>query len=67
MLGGGAAYKAAHSLRKEIIETAARFLNIYPDALDIKHDAEKGQGVVILPLNSREANDTQGDCHPLLE
>jgi len=44
--GGGAAYKAAHSLRKEIIETAARFLNIYPDALDLKLDAEKGQGVV---------------------
>lgn len=44
--GGGAAYKAAHSLRKEILETAARFLNIYPDALDLKLDAEKGQGVV---------------------
>lgn len=44
--GGGAAYKAAHSLRKEILETAARFLDIYPDALDLKLDAEKGQGVV---------------------
>jgi len=44
--GGGAAYKAAHSLRQEIIETAARFLNVYPDALDIKLDRERGQGVV---------------------
>ncbi len=44
--GGGAAYKAAHSLRKEILETAAKFLNVYPDALDLKLDEQQGQGVV---------------------
>ena len=47
--GGGAAHKAAKSLRAEIIETAARFLNVYPDALEIRLDPTLGQGVVYSP------------------
>ena len=44
--GGGAAAKAAQSVRKELLETAARFLNVMPDALVIEMDEELGQGVV---------------------
>jgi xanthine dehydrogenase molybdenum-binding subunit len=47
--GGGAAVKAAASLRKEILETAAHYLNIYADALDIRLDAEAGETVVFAP------------------
>jgi xanthine dehydrogenase molybdenum-binding subunit len=34
------------SLRKEILETAAKYLNVYADALDLKMDKEAGQAVV---------------------
>jgi xanthine dehydrogenase molybdenum-binding subunit len=44
--GGGAAHKAARRLRTEILETAAKYLNVYPDALDVRLDSEAGQGVV---------------------
>lgn len=44
--GGGAAVKAANSVRKDILETAARFMNLYPDALDLKLDPDLGQSVV---------------------
>lgn len=47
--GGGAAVKAAGTVRKDILETAAKFLNIYPDALDLRLDPELGQGVVYAP------------------
>jgi len=47
--GGGAAVKAAGTVRKDILETAAKFLNMYPDALDLRLDPELGQGVVYAP------------------
>jgi xanthine dehydrogenase molybdenum-binding subunit len=47
--GGGAAAKAAHSMRREVLETAARYLNVMPDALDLRLDDELGQGVVYVP------------------
>ena len=47
--GGGAAVKAAASLRKEIFETAAKYLNVYPDALDMRLDEEAGQAIVFSP------------------
>ena len=55
--GGGAAHKAAQSLRKEIIETAAHYLNVQPEALTLKLDEARGpelveglgQGVVYVP------------------
>lgn len=47
--GGGAAYKAAQEVRQELLETAARYLNVMPDALDLKLDEERGQGVVYAP------------------
>jgi len=47
--GGGAAVKAAGTVRKDILETAARFLNMYPDALDLRYDERTQQGVVFSP------------------
>jgi len=47
--GGGAAVKAAQSLRKEILETASHYLNVYTDALDLKLDEETGQAVIFSP------------------
>jgi xanthine dehydrogenase molybdenum-binding subunit len=47
--GGGAAVKAANTVRKDILETAAKFLNMYADALDLRLDPELGQGVVYAP------------------
>ncbi|MEW5825757.1 MAG: molybdopterin cofactor-binding domain-containing protein, partial [Candidatus Bipolaricaulota bacterium] len=45
--GGGAAVKAANAVRKDILETAGKFMNLYPDALELKLDPELGQGVVV--------------------
>jgi xanthine dehydrogenase molybdenum-binding subunit len=47
--GGGAAVKAATTLRKEIFETAARYLSSYPDALALRLDEKTQQGVVYSP------------------
>ena len=47
--GGGAAVKAADSLRAEILVTAAKYLNVYPDSLDLRLDREEGQAVVFSP------------------
>jgi len=47
--GGGAAVKAATSLRAEILETAAKYLNVYPDALDMRLDKEAGQAIIFSP------------------
>ena len=47
--GGGAAVKAATSLRAEILETAAKYLNVYADALDIQLDEEAGQAIIYSP------------------
>jgi len=44
--GGGAAVKAAMSLRKEILETAANYLTVYADALEMKMDEEDGQAII---------------------
>ncbi len=47
--GGGAAVKAAEGVRQELLETAGRFLNVMPEALDLRLDEELGQGVVYAP------------------
>jgi xanthine dehydrogenase molybdenum-binding subunit len=47
--GGGAAVKAANQLKQELFETAAQFLNVMPDSLEITMDRELGQGVVYVP------------------
>jgi len=47
--GGGAAVKAANSLREEILETAAKYLNVYPDSLDLQVDETAGQAVIFSP------------------
>lgn len=47
--GGGAAVKAALSLKKEILETAAKYLGAYPDALDMEMDVAAGQSVIFSP------------------
>jgi len=47
--GGGAAFKVAQQVRREILETAARFMNIMPEALTIEYDEDLDQGVVFSP------------------
>ncbi len=47
--GGGAAVKAAFSLKKEILETASKYLGAYPEALDMEMDAVEGQSVIFSP------------------
>ena len=47
--GGGAAVKAAQSVRQEVLETAGRYMNVTPDALTLTLDAELGQSVVYTP------------------
>jgi xanthine dehydrogenase molybdenum-binding subunit len=47
--GGGAAVKAARQVRQELLQTAARFMNVMPEALVIEMDEERGQGVVYAP------------------
>ncbi len=47
--GGGAAVKAAMSLRTEILETAAKYLNVYPDSLALRLDEASGQSIVYSP------------------
>ena len=47
--GGGAAFKAAQTMRQEVLETAAHYLNVRPEALTLRLDEELGQGVVYAP------------------
>ncbi len=47
--GGGAAVKAAQAVRREILETAARYLNVMPEALDLRLDEKAGQAVIYAP------------------
>jgi xanthine dehydrogenase molybdenum-binding subunit len=47
--GGGAAVKVAQQVRREIIETAGRFLNVMPEALTIQYDPALDQAVVFAP------------------
>jgi len=47
--GGGAAVRAAQKVRQELLETAARYLNVMPDALTIRLDEALGQGVIYAP------------------
>jgi xanthine dehydrogenase molybdenum-binding subunit len=47
--GGGAALKAAATVREEIIETAAVFMNLMPDALAMRLSEERGQAVILAP------------------
>jgi len=44
--GGGAAVKAARKVRDELLETAAYFLNVMPEALVLDLDHDLGQGVI---------------------
>ncbi len=47
--GGGAAVKVAQQVRQELLETAARYLDVMPEALTIQPDEELGQGVIYAP------------------
>jgi xanthine dehydrogenase molybdenum-binding subunit len=47
--GGGAVTRVAGKVRQEIIETAARFLEVMPDALTMKLDEAQGQCLVYAP------------------
>jgi xanthine dehydrogenase molybdenum-binding subunit len=47
--GGGAALKAAETVRQEIIAMVAQFLNVMPDTLRFKLDRERGGTVIHVP------------------
>jgi xanthine dehydrogenase molybdenum-binding subunit len=47
--GGGAAVKAAKEVHRELLDTAARYLNVMPEALALRLDGALGQGVVYAP------------------
>lgn len=47
--GGGAAVRAAQKVRQELLETAARYLNVMPEALTIRLEESRGQGVIYAP------------------
>jgi len=47
--GGGAAVRAAQAVRSELLETAAMFMNVMPEALTLRPDEGLGQGVVYAP------------------
>lgn len=47
--GGGAAVRVAQMVRKELLETAAGYLGVYPEALELKLDEEAGEGVIYCP------------------
>jgi len=58
--GGAAAQRAARSAKRQIIDVAARILDIMPEALVIEPDERLGQGVVYCP-NLPEKRLTVGD------
>ena len=47
--GGGAVMKATQTVKQDLLETAARFMNVQPEALALRMDEERGQGVVYAP------------------
>lgn len=47
--GGGAVLKAAEQVRRDLLQTAARFMNVMPEALAIEMDEALNQGVVYAP------------------
>ncbi len=47
--GCGAAVKVAEQVRREITTTAAGFLNVMPEALELRLDPERGQGLLSVP------------------
>lgn len=47
--GGGAAVKAAQTVREQIIGMAAQFMNVMPDALELTLDRELGESLIYAP------------------
>jgi xanthine dehydrogenase molybdenum-binding subunit len=47
--GGGAAVKAAREVHQELLDTAARYLNVMPEALALRLDEELEQSVIYAP------------------
>ncbi|MBK6467798.1 MAG: molybdopterin-dependent oxidoreductase [Rhodobacter sp.] len=58
--GGAAALKAAKAVKEQIIDWAARVLDVLPESLVIEPDQELGQGVIYCP-NLAERRMTVGD------
>jgi xanthine dehydrogenase molybdenum-binding subunit len=47
--GCGAAVRVAQKVKQELVETAARFLNVMPDAIVLNLDENLGQGLLWVP------------------
>jgi xanthine dehydrogenase molybdenum-binding subunit len=57
--GGAAAHKAAKSVKAQLLDWAARVLDVLPESLVIEPDYELGQGVIYCP-NLKERRMTVG-------
>jgi len=47
--GGGAVMKATNKAKEDLLQTAARFMNVQPEALALRMNEALGQGVVYAP------------------
>ncbi|MCL4396677.1 MAG: molybdopterin-dependent oxidoreductase, partial [Chloroflexi bacterium] len=47
--GVGAVFKAAEAVRQDLVQTAARFLDVMPESIVLKYDESLGQGVLYVP------------------
>jgi len=47
--GCGAAVRVANKVKQELLETAARFMNVYAEGIELKLDKNLGQGVLSVP------------------
>jgi xanthine dehydrogenase molybdenum-binding subunit len=47
--GAGAVLKVANQVKAELLQTAARFLNVQPESLRMRMDEALGQGVIYVP------------------
>jgi xanthine dehydrogenase molybdenum-binding subunit len=47
--GGGAVLKATQEVKRDLLETAAHYMNVRPDALMLRMDETLGQGLLYVP------------------
>ena len=65
--GGGAAVKAVQEAKADLFATAARFLNVQPEALSLKLDEKLGPGRALRPVDPRQADHDRRGGHPVLD
>lgn len=58
--GGGAIHKVARQVKQKLLEFASRILEAAPEDMEVRHDVQKGQGVIYVK-GSPEKNITIGE------